>query len=517
MSLQQFIDGYWKARPDDVLEIDDKISVDYEPTCYANELRDRNPILLFNRVDGYDGIRLINNIFGTKERIAFSLGCAEKDLYGRWNDIISKKNGNPLIVSDAQVKEVIYGEDSLDLLRLPAPRHYKEDGGRYISGGLIAARNPADNDIINLSFARIQLLEKDKVALSMHSRGHLWNYYLLSRKAGRPLPVTVIIGAHPIYYMAAAARIEDEYSKVGSVIEPRLTQGITNDIPVPADAEIVFEGEISANEEFHEGPFSEYTGYISNRSTNNLMRVRSLYMKSDPIFLDINPSNAKEHVLLSSVAKEAPMMQEIERFMPPNEYLLNWPTASSHYMAIGSIRRPEPGLAKQLGLILLGLDHYLKIVVVGDGEGNTKFRDLMGRLAGSSSRVGNMDILPGVFCNRLDPSANPEGTSSKVIFVINSHDNAKAAPGGVENSLVLSHTYRDDGGLNIILDDDIDLSNDDEIIWALSTRLQPAEGIRTVDGRIVIDSRRPHLLRPTMPEDVVQRVRAKVRSLRAVS
>ncbi|MDG7037445.1 MAG: UbiD family decarboxylase [Nitrososphaerota archaeon] len=517
MSLQQFIDSYRKARPDDVLEIDEKISVDYEPTCYANELGDRNPMLLFNRVDGYDGIRLINNIFGTKERIAFSLGCAEKDLYSRWNDIINRKNGKISIVSDAQVKEVIYGKDYLNLLRLPAPRHYEEDGGRYISGGLIAARNPADSNIINLSFARIQLVDKDKAALSMHSRGHLWNYYLLSKKAGKPLPVTVIIGAHPIYYMAAAAHIEDEYSKIGSVIEPKLTEGITNDIPVPANAEIAFEGEISPTEEFHEGPFGEYTGYMSNRSTNNLMHIRSLYMKSNPFFLDINPSNAKEHVLLSSVAKEAPMMQEIKQFMPPNEYSLNWPTASSHYMAIGSIRRPEPGLAKQLGIIMLGLDHYLKIVIVGDGEGEMKFRDLMGRLARSSSRVENMDILPGIFCNRLDPSASPEGTSSKVIFVANSHDNAATASVGVEDSLVLSHTYRDDGGLNIILDDDIDLSNDDEIIWALSTRLQPAEGIRTVDGRIVIDSRRPNLLRPTMPEDVVQRVRAKVRSLRAVS
>ncbi|MEM3853033.1 MAG: UbiD family decarboxylase [Conexivisphaerales archaeon] len=94
-------------------------------------------MLLLNRVDGYDGLRLINNVFGTKERIAFSLGYTEKYLYSRWNDIISRKNGNPSIVSDAQVKEVIYGKDSLNLFRLPAPRHYKEDGGRHISGGLM--------------------------------------------------------------------------------------------------------------------------------------------------------------------------------------------------------------------------------------------------------------------------------------------------------------------------------------------------------------------------------------------
>jgi len=517
MSLQQFIEDYKRAKPDDVLEINDEVSVEYEPTCYANELRANNSLLMFNKINGYEGARLANNVFGKKERIAFSLGSTEDNLYDKWNEIINSKGSVPISASDGQVKEIIYRGSSVDLFRLPVPKHYLEDGGRYISGGLIVARNPVDNNILNLSFARIQLLERDKVALSMHSRGHLWNYYLLSKKAGKSLPISVIIGAHPIYYMAAAARIEDEYSKVGCIISPKLTDGITNDIPVPADSEIVFEGEISSTESFHEGPFSEYTGYISNRSTNNLARVKSLFMRRNPIFLDINPSNAKEHIMLSSLVKEAPIIQGVKEFMPANEYNLEWPIASSHYMAIGSVKRPEPGLAKQLGLILLGLDHYLKIVIISEGDGGLSFKDLMVRLARSSNRATSVDIIRSVFCNRLDPSADQDGTSSKAILVIKDEGKSALDPGDSENPLVLSHTYREDGWVNIILDNDINASNEEEIIWALATRLQPSDGIKIVNNRIVIDSRRPNLLRPSMPEEVVLKVRAKLRSSKASS
>ena len=309
MRFRDFLDAYIKERRDDVFIVDEA-SGDLEPTAYYTVLRRSSPLIYIRKVKGHPGFRMVLNVFGTTERIAFSVGVKTDDLPLLWRRML-EGNSKPRIVSDGPVRDVVMKGDAIKLGSLPAPLHYPQDGGRYITGGLVAAANPDGSGMVNLSYARAQIVDDSTLALSMHSRGHLWSYFQRYKSEGRNMPISIVIGTNTLLYMAAAARIEGEYEKVAGVEPLKLVEGMTNDIPVPFDSEIVVEAEVYPDKEFDEGPFSEYTGYMTSRSTRNYAKVTSISLRSDPVFLDIVPSNSAEHILLSSLSKELTVADSI--------------------------------------------------------------------------------------------------------------------------------------------------------------------------------------------------------------
>ena len=86
----------------------------------------------------------------------------------------------------------------VDLARLPIPRHFAEDGGAYITNGIVVAKNP-DTGVRNASFHRMQLKGPSLLGTSLHSRRHLWSYARRAQELGQDLPVVVIIGCHPLH------------------------------------------------------------------------------------------------------------------------------------------------------------------------------------------------------------------------------------------------------------------------------------------------------------------------------
>ncbi|MGC8558534.1 MAG: UbiD family decarboxylase domain-containing protein, partial [Nitrososphaeria archaeon] len=325
-----------------------------------------------------------------------------------------------------------------------------------------------------------------------------------------------------IYYLMAAARIDGEYGMVNGLIDDYLISGITNDLPVPANAEIILEGKISWDKTYDEGPFTEYTGYLSNRSTKNVAQIDAMYMRRNALYLEINPSNSKEHILLSGISKEPVVVSTIREFLPSAyRFKVEWPLKGVHYVAMAYIENPDRGISKQLGLMLLGLDHYLKLVFVSENETEFGLYSMLSQML----CTGYIDIIKDVFCNRLDPSASPDGTSSKAIFTcrgIQGTPVIEASGNGIDvlrcgKRLHIGHEIDKQAQINVIVDQDIDPGNEEDVLWAMATRLQPVEGIRFSENNIVIDTRRSGLSRPTVPEDVHKRVMQNLQTVQAPS
>ena len=512
MSLKEIIENYIIKHPEDAVEIDKEVSTDYEITATASLLERPAPLLIFRKIKNYEKFMLVSNVFSSRQRIFSYFNLNEDSFYDFW-DNISRRNVNYEVKKDeAPVKEVIHTFSEVDLHKLPIVLHYPQDGGRYITSGIIVARDPENFKIVNLSFARIQLIGKNEIALSMHSRGHLWTYFQKSLMLKKDLPISVIIGAHPIYYLLAASRIQNEYSKIEGFINDYLTTGITNDLPVPANSEIILEGKVLWDKSYPEGPFTEYTGYISNRSTNNYALIEAMYMKDKPLYLEINPSNSKEHITLSSISKEPIILGTIRNFFQSvSSYRLEWPLKGVHYVLFGKILKPSPGEAMQLALLALGLDHYLKMVIISEGEQElTVFGLLSSMLCGYKHAV-----LQDVLCNRLDPSANPEGTSSKVVLIVKPHENYEILKG--KNYVDISRCGRilhigadevPDAHINILVDSDIDPSDEDQVLWALATRFQPSTDIKIENNeKTTFDTRGKNFKTPKLPSEVIKNVR----------
>src|SRR5207253_3239520 len=118
----------------------------------------------------------------------------------------------------------------------------------------------------------------------------------------------VVIGCHPAINLAAAAKVGkevDEFEVAGALIGHPidLVKCRTIDVEVPAAAEFVLEGEILANTHEDEGPYGEYTGYSTDRSTRNVFVIKAITSRRKPIFHDIIPGYSAEHLLLGRATR----------------------------------------------------------------------------------------------------------------------------------------------------------------------------------------------------------------------
>jgi 2,5-furandicarboxylate decarboxylase 1 len=536
-SLRSFLEKLEAAYPDQLVRVKEAVDPEYGVTLRVDEAsrRPQNPALLFEKVKGYSTPILIN-LLGHIERFNLALEGSSRplrsrlDFYNAWNGLVDKEI-QPVEVDDGPVKELRLMGDAVDLNRLPIVKFYEQDAGRYLTSGLLVARDPEKPEVVNLSYARMQLKGRSRLGTSLHSRGNMWRYFEAHKAAGKPMDVSIIIGAHPAIYLAAAAKIVDEYSTAGSLIgEPvRLVSSETNDLPVPAESEIVLEGRITLEEE-DEGPFTEYTGYLSGRSTRNMIEVDAVTMRRDAVYFTIMPSNSDEHLLLSGLPKQARIYRTLSTSTPlPAVRDINWPVSGTHYVCLVSLSGESAsmlGFAKQVAMLLLGLDSYVKFVVVVPEEVNIS--DIGEALGAVASRCdfepgSGIDVVSGVFSHRLDPSSPREGLSSKMIVDATGPEVQLSGGPPARSSVTLpgvktvSFPWRGDRRLAavkvapgfkgarklldepsmsrcrfaVVVDEDIDEADVRQVLWALATRSQPAEDALCVGGRMVLDATKP--------------------------
>jgi 4-hydroxy-3-polyprenylbenzoate decarboxylase len=182
---------------------------------------------------------------------------------------------------------------------------------------------------------------------------------------------------------------------------------------VPADAEIVLEGEILAETREEEGPYGEYTGYSTFRSTKNVFVVKAITRRKSPIFLDVIPGYSSEHLLLGRVTKEAYVTARLKEVVPA-VIAINYPKSGTHFHAYVSLKKTAEGQARLALMTLMGLDHYIKLAVVVDEDIDVFNEDeVLWAMATRFQADTDLFMVPKVFCNRLDPSS-VDGMSAKL-------------------------------------------------------------------------------------------------------
>ena len=422
MAVSQDLKAYWRRleeeRPGEVLRVPGPVRADFVPTAIAllAEALPSSPALFIEKVDGFDHPVLFN-LFGTRERVAWSVGTTPEG----FGEKCLKAETQPLptaSVPSGPVQEVVCEGKDLDITQLPILHHFPQDAGRYVCSGMFLCRDP-DTRIYNLSFQRMQMKGPDHFGTSLGSRGHIWDFFLRQEKRGKPLEVAVIIGAHPALYVAAGAELGmdvDEVAVAGALMgEPvEMAPCKTLDLEVPAQAEFVLEGELLPNVREPEGPFNEYTGYITHRSTENVFRTRAVTHRRDAWYLDVIPGYSSEHLLLGRMAKEAHVFHRLKE-MVPTVKAISWPKSGTHFHAYVSLESTAEGMARRALMLLFGLDYYLKFAVAVDGDVDVfDEQEVLWAMATRVQADRDVFIVPAVFGNRLDPSSPENGTAAKM-------------------------------------------------------------------------------------------------------
>jgi UbiD family decarboxylase len=233
-----------------------------------------------------------------------------------------------------------------------------------------------------------------------------------------PLEIAVVIGCHPSIMLAASAKTNinvDEYDIAGSLLkEPlELVKGQTIDVEYPATAEIVLEGKILPNIFEDEGPFGEYTGYSTSRSTRNVFEVSAVCHRKDPYYVNIVPGPSADHLNLMRVAKEALVWERL-RERVPNVRGIHFPKSGVNFHCIISMAKGAAGSVRQALMLVFGLDPYLKLAIAVDEDIDiTDESAIMWALSTRMQGDEDIFIVPKVFTNQLDPSSR-QGMGAKV-------------------------------------------------------------------------------------------------------
>ncbi|MEL7568212.1 MAG: UbiD family decarboxylase [Dehalobacterium sp.] len=417
LSLRDYLSELDKNDCTDILKTDVEVPQDFIVTALALTLEQQKkfPVLYFSHVSG-SHMPILANIFSDRERIARILGCNKDKISQRWAEI-EKNPIKPIIVDGGPVQEVSTRDKEVDVTQLPIMKHFETDAGQYVTSGILVAKDP-DTGIRNLSFHRMQLKEPNKFGVSFHSRQHLFDYFQRAEKQDHPLEVAVIIGAHPALLLAASAKPGinvDEYEIAGAILgEPlELVKGVTVDVEYPAAAEIVLEGRILPHVREPEGPFAEYTGYSTSRSTENVLEVTAVCSRKDPIYLSVVPGPSSDHLHLMRVAKEASVLQKLQEKISWVR-AISYPKSGVNFHCFLSMAQAPEGIARLALTLLFGLDPYPKLAVIVDDDVDVDDEEAVWWAVATRAQ-GDKDIMiiPKVFTSPLDPSSEG-GMSAKV-------------------------------------------------------------------------------------------------------
>jgi len=253
----------------------------------------------------------------------------------------------------------------------------------------------------------------------LHSHGHLWRLLNMAKERGESMQLAMVIGAHPLFMIAASARLsfaKDERDVAGGLLgEPlKVIKTPKYGISVPAYAEIVLEGTIDAEDFAEEGPFGEFTGYSSHRSTNNLLKVETILHRNDAMLISVAGGNSAEHLNLGRIPREAEMVEKLKhRF--PNVTKVHYPNSGTHFHAYVAINQSRSGEARQVMLGLLGWDAYLKTVIAVDADVDiTDDSNVLWALAVHFQPHKDVIMIEGLPGSALDPSASESGNTSRM-------------------------------------------------------------------------------------------------------
>ena len=529
-SLRSFLDQLSRTGGNSLKVIDGETDPEYEITAYSLATAEENPALLFQNIKNYPDFSIVTNLLGSEDRVAMATGYGNiPEFLKNWNSILSGDDTFAIdsLESNPPVKEIIATGGDVDIFSLPVPRHYVSDGsksgyGRYITSGLVLARDPRNENILNLSFTRIQPFARDRYAFDSGSHGNMWGYLDYCRKKGIKLEISIIIGAHPVFYILGAAFTRNEYSKAGKIIKVGYAQGVSNNLPIPSDSEIVIEAECFPDETFDEGPFAEYTGYMGQDSTNNVAHVKTIMRRKKPIFYDIQPSNSREHINLFSMSRSAAITESLQKFMPKGPvYSVVWPHYGSRFLSLGYVENGNMAIARQFGSVIVGTDSlWGKIVFINNGKAELNFERAIMNLAQTDISNGeNILVFRNMYVISSDITSDKDGSVGKVLFTTSGRQEKILKYFGEDKTelvsgnwkVVVSHQMQEDGKVNLQVADDIDITDMDKIGWAIATRMNPQYDMSIKNNRIFMKAIRNHPEIPEIPENIMEAVRKKLR------
>ncbi|EGR0627962.1 4-hydroxy-3-polyprenylbenzoate decarboxylase [Vibrio cholerae] len=568
--LRDFLD-YLEQRGE-LKRITHPIDPHYEMTEISDRtLRAKGPALLFENPLGYD-FPVLTNLFGTPERVAMGMGRQQvqelRDV-GQWlaylkepepprglKELIEKLPVFKQVLNmpvkrlrRAPCQEIVWQDDEVDLDKIPVMSCWPDDVAPLLTWGLTITRGPHKKRQ-NLGIYRQQKIARNKVIMRWlaHRGGALDLRDWMEKHPGEPFPVSVAFGADPATILGAVTPVPDtlsEYAFAGLLRGSRteVVKSISNDLEVPASAEIVLEGYIDPNEFADEGPYGDHTGYYNEVERHHVFTVTHVTMRNKPIYHSTYTGRPPDEPAVLGVALNEVFVPILQKQFPEIADFYLPPEGCSYRMAIVTLKKQYPGHAKR---VMLGVWSFLrqfmytKFVIVCDEQVNARdWPQVIAAMVNHMSPLRDTLFIEHTPIDSLDFASPVVGLGSKIgldstvkwpaeLVLSNSDQSDKttelslealkaclsdeadvldvAVPEAANGKLVLLLINKQEAGqaqqllqrvvdkLNgdsplkfvILCDDDVNIHDWNDVIWAMTTRMDPARDSLRIVGQDLI-------------------------------
>jgi 2,5-furandicarboxylate decarboxylase 1 len=335
-----------------------------------------NPKAVLFEAAGAGGHPLIGNALASRARFAQAFGVAPQKLLP---EILRRLRAKPEIVEvgrdEAPVQQVVATGADIDLTKLPVHLQHGKDGGLYISAGMDFARDPASG-LTNVGLRRFMLHGRATTGIDLVAPSDLRNIYLAALARGERLPLSVVVGGHPVDYFGATMRMPgDELSLLASLRAAPMpvVKCVTNDLRLPADAEWVLEGYLG--EEGYqepEGPYGEFLGYYGGVKTNPIFHVTAVTRRRDALFQTLTIGGATmsctDTAQLTTLRTEVLVWRALETAIREPVTVYAPPATGGVYNVRIAIRQRVPGEARNAIAAAFGSLANVKNVFVVDAD-----------------------------------------------------------------------------------------------------------------------------------------------------
>lgn len=316
---------------------------------------------------------LVGGVYNSRAKALIALDATEDTVFDRVLRGLATRIP-PVVGTDAPVHEHVLTGDAIDLRQLPVPKYSPDDGGPYITPGIVVSKDP-ETGIPDMGHYRFEVIDAQTLSYLAQPNHRFGKHIAKARRMGQStFRAALVIGVDPILAYTCPIQVPDDTDDFavagglrGAPVE--LVQCTTMDLQVPARAEMVLELEIDFAQTVFEGPLGEYTGYYTPGSPKPVAHVRAITHRTGAYFqaLLTGVPPTENHVL-KQLPFEASFFDLMRRQFPTIEKVAVPASGGVSFYIVIAMRPRYAGEARQAILAAMGTNLRPKTVVVVDPD-----------------------------------------------------------------------------------------------------------------------------------------------------
>lgn len=533
-SLRDFISVL--ESKDELVRIDQFVNPELEISEFADrmmKMKDGGKALLFTNT-GTDFPVLINH-YGSESRLFAALGISSWDEPGERIDGLLQKMMRPhenifaklSVLSElknasgwmpvkrsgrGKCQEVIVEDPDLNML--PVLKCWPHDGGRFITLPMVISVDP-ETGMRNTGMYRMQIFDNKTTGMHWHlhkgGAAHFQKYKNLKKK----MPVSVILGGNPVLTYCATAPLPpdiDEFLLAGFLTNSKteLVKSLTNDIYIPASADIVIEGYIDPEEEYvTEGPFGDHTGFYSLADKYPKLHVTCITHRRNAVYPATLVGIPPMEDFYLGKATERIFLKPVQIAIAPEVLDIRLPAYGvAHNLVLVKAKINYPGQSIKIMNALLGAGQMMfsKVIICFNENINIQNdNEVVNAILG-------LDNLYKKFVLTAGPSDVLDHSSYKFTFGGKLLIDATSAVLQEKSNIELIHKihlissdklpqidqYK---GICIVVDNPDAITDNQTLAWLVLSNIDPAHDLQIGEDRIVFDARAKNLLQNNFDRD----------------